>query len=72
MKPPTRMSEPSARECRCESCGHTDWVSGPVVAPTIGIICDVCRREPCTACEGPMRPTHPYVLKQFEAGATNA
>ena len=65
------MRDPAMRECRCETCGHVDWVGGPLV-PTRGIVCDVCRRTPCPECEGPMRPTHPGLLADFEKGVTNA
>ena len=72
MDAPARMSDPAARECRCEDCGHVDWVDGPIVAPTVGVVCDACRRSPCPQCDGEMRPTHPHVLDQFHQGATNA
>lgn len=63
------MVDPAKRECRCEKCGHTDWVDGPL-APTPGIVCDVCRRG-CPKCSGPMRPTHPEMIAAFDRGATN-
>lgn len=71
MEPPARMSDPDARECRCNTCDHTDWVGGPIT-PTIGIVSDVCRRDPCPECGGTMQPTHPFVRREYERGATNA
>lgn len=59
------MSDPEARECRCENCGTVDWVGGPL-APTPGLVCDVCRDTPCSNCNGEMRPTHPYLLANFD------
>lgn len=71
MEAPRNMRDPDARECRCESCGYVDWVDAPIVAPTPGIVCDVCRRSPCPNCDGAMRPTHPYLFANFD-DLTNA
>lgn len=66
------MVDPEGREARCEQCDHVDWVGGPL-APTPGIVCDICRREPCPKCgaENTMRPTHPFLLANFDT-LTNA
>jgi hypothetical protein len=63
---PANMVDPASRECRCGDCGHVDWVGGPI-APTPGIVCDVCRDTACALCgRFAMRPTHPYLLERFD------
>ena len=71
--PPARMSDPEARECRCEDCDHVDWVGGlGGIAPTAGIVADVCHRDPCPRCNGQMKPAHPFVLGVFgQVGENN-
>lgn len=70
-QPPVNMSQPAGRECRCEGCGLVQWVNGPI-APPVGLVCDVCRSDPCPKCGGQMLPVHSYVLEQFHAGASNS
>jgi ribosomal protein S27E len=58
-------------QVRCGSCGNEEIVSGPVCAPTDGIVWDVCRRDPCPACgEMELKPTHPELLA--DPSLTNA
>lgn len=65
------LREPEFRECACENCGRVEFVNGPLV-PTPGIVCDICRRSPCSQCDGQMLPTHPEMLAAFHEGTTNA